>query len=94
MPLVAATSPLLFLALLACPVGMGLMMVFMGRGMRMGGGSKKQETEHDESALATMKAEQARLAARIEELEGKPASEDPQQSRDGARSEKRAGQVS
>lgn len=70
------TSPLLFLAFLACPVGMILMMVFMGRGMR--GGMKQKETiqpEEEATSLAAMKAEQARLAEKIEAFEStqKPA---------------------
>ncbi len=70
--LIAATSPLLFLALLACPIGMGLMMLFMGRGMMGGGGMKKTDSRQsdDGSPLAEMKAEQARLAEKIEALEG------------------------
>jgi len=72
--LIAATgsSPLLLLAVLACPVGMGLMMVFMGRGMR--GGAKQsggRDTAADADSLAEMKAEQARLAEKIEALEGR-----------------------
>ncbi len=69
--LIGATSPLLLLAVLACPIGMGLMMVFMGRGM-MGGMKQKNgdESETRRSALAEMKAEQARLAEKIEALEG------------------------
>jgi len=69
--LIAATSPLFFLAVLACPIGMGLMMLFMGRGM-MGGGMKKTDSSQndDRSPLAEMKAEQARLAEKIEALEG------------------------
>ena len=69
--LIGATSPLLFLALLACPIGMGLMMLFMGRGM-MGGMKQKdsRESDADASPLAEMKAEQARLAEKIEALEG------------------------
>lgn len=57
------------LALLACPVGMGLMMFLMGRGMR--GGKKAQETSSARVGgdLASLKAEQARLSARIEEIE-------------------------
>ncbi len=73
--LIAATSPLLFLALLACPIGMGLMMVFMGRGMR--GGMKQNDggqNDADGSSLAEMKAEQARLAEKIEALEGQSQS--------------------
>lgn len=72
--LVAAigSSPLLFLAVLACPVGMGLMMVFMGRGMRSGMQPKEPTKRDDEdTSLADMKAEQARLAEKIEALEGR-----------------------
>ena len=76
--LIGATSPLLFLALLACPIGMGLMMVFMGRGM-MGGMKQKngEERETGGNALAEMKAEQARLAEKIEALEGQQSQARP-----------------
>jgi hypothetical protein len=76
--LIGATSPLLLLALLACPIGMGLMMVFMGRGM-MGGMKQKNgdESEAGGSALAQMKAEQARLAEKIEALEGQQSQGKP-----------------
>lgn len=73
--LIGATSPLFLLAVLACPIGMGLMMVFMGRGMM--GGMKQKESHQDElggSPLAEMKAEQARLAEKIEALEGRSQS--------------------
>jgi hypothetical protein len=67
----AATSPLVFLALLACPVGMGLMMWFMSRGMM--GGQRHDEMSHgdeaSEGSLAELKAEHARLGERIEALE-------------------------
>ena len=68
----ATSSPLLLLAVLACPVGMGLMMVFMGRGMR-GGKSHHDmpQRDADGNSLAEMKAEQARLAQKIETLEGR-----------------------
>ena len=70
--LIGATSPLLLLAVLACPIGMGLMMFFMGRGMM--GGTKQQndsrQGDANASSLAEMKAEQARLAEKIEALEG------------------------
>ncbi len=47
------------LALLACPVGMGLMMLFMGKGMF---GSKKEEPQTSRTpSLADLKGEQARL---------------------------------
>lgn len=54
---------LLALAFLACPVGMGLMMWFMMRGM--GGGRREKEAD----SLPDLKAEQARLAEKIEALE-------------------------
>jgi len=69
--LIATSSGLLFLAVLACPVGMGLMMFFMGRGM---GGMKHKndrQSEDRDSSLAEMKAEQARLAEKIETLEAR-----------------------
>ncbi|MEK6252177.1 MAG: hypothetical protein AABM43_09585 [Actinomycetota bacterium] len=52
------------LALLACPIGMGLMMFFMGKGM-MGG--KKEEP--DKASVEDLRAEQQRLAAEVERLE-------------------------
>ncbi len=55
-------SILVGLALLACPVGMGLMMWFMAKGM--GGGDKKEKSEVD-----AMRAEQQRLASEVERLE-------------------------
>lgn len=56
---------------LACPVSMGLMMWFMGRGM-MGGSNKKTESD---ASLASMKAEQATLARKIENLERRDSDE-------------------
>lgn len=61
------SSPLLLLAVLACPVGMGVMMLFMGKGMM--GGKKKTQPGNDSGSLADMKAEQARLAEKISALE-------------------------
>lgn len=58
---------LLPVALVACPVGMGAMMWFMGRGM-MGG---KNEGTTRAQGLPELKAEQARLAEKIEVLEGR-----------------------
>ena len=62
---------LLSLAVLACPVGMGLMMFFMGRGML---GAKKRDEAKAGSAddLGALKAEAARLDARIVELQSRP----------------------
>lgn len=60
---------LLPLVLLACPVGMGLMMWFMWRG----GKGKEQQPSGD--SLPDLKAEQTRLAQKIEALEGDRAAE-------------------
>jgi hypothetical protein len=58
-------SVLLGLAVLACPVGMGLMMWFMAKGMRAG-------SEADARAAISvedLQAEHRRLGAEIERLE-------------------------
>jgi hypothetical protein len=66
---------LIAIAVLACPIGMGLMMWFMAKGMR-GDKSEGQSREQPrETSLADLKAEQARLGGEIERLEA----------RDGAR---------
>ncbi len=64
----ASVSGLYLLAALACPVGMGAMMWFMMRG----GGHKGSSAPDSggEQHLGDLKAEQARLAARIQALEG------------------------
>lgn len=61
-----------YLVLLACPVGMGLMMWFMARGM----GDRK--TDAKPSSIDDLRAEQARLAAQIERLEGTDTSGQPE----------------
>ncbi len=56
-----------FLALLACPIGMGLMMLFMGRGMT---GTKKDALPlQDTLPVAQLNDERARLRELIERLE-------------------------
>lgn len=60
---------LLPLALLACPVGMGLMMWFMMRGGR------GQEQQPSGDSLLDLKAEQDRLAEKIQALEGDQTAE-------------------
>jgi hypothetical protein len=73
--LIGATgsSPLLVLAVLACPIGMGLMMFFMGRGMMGGRKQDDSQSEAGNGLLAEMKAEQARLAEKIAALEDRPS---------------------
>lgn len=66
--MLAAISPVFYLFALACPVGMGLMMLFTNRGM----GSKKSAGTSEpnrEQSLADLEAEQARLAEKIAALE-------------------------
>lgn len=61
---------LLSLAVLACPLGMVLMMVLMGRGMR--GGRKSTDAGGGSGDdLGTLRAEATRLDAQIAELESR-----------------------
>lgn len=55
------------LAILACPIVMGLMMLFMGKGLF----SSQHGESHapDRRSLAELKAEQARLHEQIEQLQ-------------------------
>lgn len=66
--MVAATSGAYLLAL-ACPVGMGAMMLFMAKGMGKKRGGTTSDSGRDEQPLADLKAEQARLAEKISSLE-------------------------
>jgi outer membrane murein-binding lipoprotein Lpp len=67
MVLGAQLGGLTALLLLTCPISMGAMMWFMGRGMM--GGAKKDSTSSDAGSLTDLKAEQSRLAAKIQALE-------------------------
>jgi len=58
-------SVLLGLAVLACPVGMGLMMWFMAEGMRSGSKPDAKAA----TSLEELQAEHRRLGAEIERLE-------------------------
>ncbi len=71
----------LILVALACPVGMGLMMLFMGRGMMgMGKGDKHEPKAtlvedlpaDPEKHLAVLQAQRQLLDARIAAAEGTP----------------------
>jgi hypothetical protein len=55
---------------LACPIGMGLMMWFMAKGMSMGrdkGNARPDDAE--QLSLEELRAEQERLASQISDLE-------------------------
>ena len=55
---------------LLCPIGMGLMMWFMAKGMSMGRDKGKATPEPTEQpSLGELRADQERLASQIAELE-------------------------
>ena len=60
---------LLLLALLACPVGMGAMMWFMGRNMKQQPPTAAAPAED----LDELRSEQARLTAEIDQLQSERA---------------------
>lgn len=62
---------LLGAAVLACPVGMGLMMWFMAKGMRQGSTGSPGEASIEE-----LRAEHRRLGQEIEQLERPPVDAD------------------
>jgi preprotein translocase subunit YajC len=64
-------SALLLLAVLACPVGMGLMMWFMGRHQRT------QPTARTET-IDDLRAEHRRVSAELDRLEPSPDRDDGQ----------------
>jgi hypothetical protein len=54
------------LPLLACPVGMVLMMLVMGKGMGMG---RKSDEKESQQSVEELRSEQERLSEQIESLE-------------------------
>ena len=64
---------LVALAILACPVGMGLMMLFMAKGVRGGTRPEPTETEDLPGELGDLRDEHRRLGEQIEHLEGRRA---------------------
>ncbi len=62
---------LLGVAVLACPVGMGVMMWFMAKGMRQG-----SKGSPGESSIEELRAEHRRLGEGIEQLERPPVDPD------------------
>lgn len=69
---------LIVLAVLACPIAMGLMMLFMWKGMGSGK-SQAQGQGSTEHSLPELKAEGARLAAKIDELEEAASKAEPRE---------------
>lgn len=59
-------SVLIAMAVLACPLGMGLCMWMMARGMR---GAHKEGGGDSQTSVAELRREQEQIAARIEGLE-------------------------
>ena len=72
-------SILFTLALLACPVGMGLMMWFMAKGMRKEpaaeprGVPARPGQPQVGGSVEHLREEHSRLGAELERLEGRPA---------------------
>jgi cytochrome c-type biogenesis protein CcmH/NrfF len=54
------------LPVLACPVGMVLMMILMGKGMGMG---RKSDDEEPPRSVEELRSEQERLSEQIESLQ-------------------------
>lgn len=69
MPLASILSTLAPLALLACPVAMGIMMWVMGRGMRKQEKPVPPATAAQPPSIEALRDEQRRIAAQIDALD-------------------------
>jgi len=67
-------NALLTLAVLACPIGMGLCMWLMARGMRRNGSDAPSEAP---SSIEQLREEQGRLESEIERLEREQSADRP-----------------
>ena len=67
-------SILLSLAFLACPLGMGLMMWFMAKGMRQ---ESAAAAPPQNASVEQLREEHRRLGEELERLEDRPASPAP-----------------
>jgi hypothetical protein len=74
MEIATVTTVLAPLAVLACPVGMGLMMWLMARGNRGERGSDRQAPSEQPPSLEVLREERRRLNGEIELLERRHAS--------------------
>lgn len=63
-------SILIGVAALACPVGMGVMMWMMGKGMM---GARKDRSTQGAGSVEGLRREQARIAAELDRLEDAPS---------------------
>ena len=63
-------EPLILLALLACPVGMGAMMWFMNRGMKQ----EQRPAAASSENVDDLRSERARLTAEIDQLQSERVS--------------------